>query len=321
LKSNSFFYQLQQQTAKPIDREIVCFAKERRELACQKIDSVYQDFAQGNTKSTKFLESMTTDTLIDIAKDLDIFLAISLNPLEKGYPSRHSLQMASMAMAIGTVHGLNREELIELGIGCLIHDAGMLHLRDKTYDSSQEFGMHEHLSITKHPILTQQLLQSCKDVPKSSLLVSYQMHERGDGSGYPRGRYGTQIHYLAKIGMVADVYVALTSERPHRPAYHPYHAIEQILHQTNQNKLDPSVVRSLLHTISLFPINSYVELSDNSPARVIRANRLDFTKPVVEVWNWKDLEAMPLQINLQEQKDLKVIRPIEEFPLKSEAMG
>jgi HD-GYP domain-containing protein (c-di-GMP phosphodiesterase class II) len=114
-----------------------------------------------------------------------------------------------------------------------------------------------------------------------SRLVIYQMHERCDGSGYPRGVAGESIHPLAKISSVADAYLALVSPRPHRTALLPYHAIRHLLSEVRSGLYDPQCMRALLQASSLFPLGSHVRLSDGRQARVIRANGASFDRPVV----------------------------------------
>ena len=263
----------------------------------------------------KAISSVTEDSLLQIATDLDLFVALGINPKERKYPSRHSLQSATLAMAVGTVHGLTQPEIVELGIGCLVHDVGMIELQNNFFKDKSTFSANDKLLIAKHPTYTFDLLQKVHNIPKASIMVAYQIHERCNGMGYPRGRHGNQIHHLAKIGMLADVYIALISDRPHRSGMLPYKAIEQILHQTRQGQFDPHSVRSLLQTLSLFPIGSFVKLNDGNPAKVMRTNRENYSMPVVEVWEMQSDNYDPHLVNLGEEKSLKIIEPLRDFPL------
>ena len=141
-------------------------------------------------------------------------------------------------------------------------------------------------------------------------MIFYQMHERCDGSGYPRGITGDKIHPLAKIAAVADAYVALVSPRPHRPAMLPYHAIVKMLADVKAGLYDSKVVRALLHTVSLFPIGSFVELNNSLVGKTIRANGDRYDRPILEVWNRTHLTAAPRLVDLAEQTDLKVVKPL-----------
>ncbi|HRX80471.1 MAG TPA: hypothetical protein P5307_15485, partial [Pirellulaceae bacterium] len=79
----------------------------------------------------------------------------------------------------------------------------------------------------------------------------------------------------------ADAYIAMTTSRPHRPPMMPYAAVKQLLRMAQLGQADVQAVRALLHVLSLFPIGSYVAISDGSVAKVMRSNRRDYTKPIV----------------------------------------
>ena len=145
-------------------------------------------------------------------------------------------------------------------------------------------------------------------------MVAYQMHERFNGTGYPRQRHGAQIHPLARIAMVADAFVAMVSPRPHRPAVLPYKVMEYLLHCTKLGQFDPDVMRGLLQTISLFPIGSYVELSDNRVGRVVRAHRELYNSPVVEIPPQEDSSAEPEVVDIAATPSVQIVRALPRPP-------
>ena len=280
----------------------------------KQIETLFEGLAAGDVRDATKMAAISSESLVEITEDLDLFVAMGMQPDSDKYPCKHSLQTGMLALSIGTVLGLTSEELIELGIGCLVHDAGMLHINQSVFQSEKVLGRLEFLEITKHPILTFDLMRDVKDVPAGSRMVAYQMHERCNGSGYPRQRQASQIHHLAKIAAVADVFLALISPRPHRPGMLPYHAMEQIIHGARQGSYDPAVVRGLLQTVSLFPIGSYVQLSDGRVGKVIRAGGESYTQPVVEVW-WPEQPELQFEtVDLRNETDLQITRALAELP-------
>ena len=144
------------------------------------------------------------------------------------------------------------------------------------------------------------------------------MHERMNGSGYPRQRRGEQIHPLARIAAVADVYVALVSPRAYRPAMLPYSAMEHLVRGSRSGLFDRAVVRAFLETVSMFPIGSYVELSDGRTGRVVRANPDKYTAPVVQVETDNESDV-PDIIDLSQEQDLSIVRPLPNPAKKTSA--
>ena len=143
-----------------------------------------------------------------------------------------------------------------------------------------------------------------EEIPKGSLFVAYQIHERCNGNGYPRGRSAAEIHDLAKIAAVADTYTALVMPRPHRAVLLPFYAIKIIREDVKMGLYDAGVVRALLETISVYPIGSFVQLNDERFAQVIRANRGEYVRPIVQVCETSD--QGPVVIDLVQTSGIEV---------------
>lgn len=280
----------------------------------QSVDQVRNLLGQLNDSQPveyETLKKVTTASLMQAAEDLDLFVCMGINPTEETSIFTHSTNVATLAVAIGATLGLDAETLNDLGTGCLVHDAGMMKIDQEVIQSQQVLDENRFVEIAKHPIIaTDMLYKNIGRVPLGVRMIVYQMHERCDGSGYPRGCTHEKIHPLAKIASVADAYVALVSKRPHRPAMLPYHAMAKILEDVKAGLYDPSVVRALLHTVSLFPIGSYVELSNGMVSKTIRANGPDFDRPIVEAWKRTHLSAPPQLVNLSEDHDVKIVKPL-----------
>jgi hypothetical protein len=103
------------------------------------------------------------------------------------------------------------------------------------------------------------------------------------------------------------------SPRPHRPGMLPYHAMEKLIRGAREGKFDPESVRAFLHAVSLFPIGSYVEVSDGRIGQVVRANGEDFTRPVVELRR-PHATGDPEVVDLSQWPELKIMRPLSGLP-------
>lgn len=199
------------------------------------------------------LQKNTIRTLDQAAEDIDLFVSLGINPGLNTSLFAHSTNVSVLAVAIGARLGLDADVLRDLGTGCLVQNAGMLQLDAGLYESSKILSDGEFVEIAKHPLISTDLLyRNMKEVPIGVRMIVYQIHERCNGSGYPRGITGDKIHPLAKIAAVADAYVALVSPRPHRPALLPYHAMAKMLTDVKEGLFDAQSVRALLNTVSLF---------------------------------------------------------------------
>ena len=123
---------------------------------------------------------------IRCCQDLDFYVSVGLQPVSEGYPSRHSLQTSMLAVSIGTIMGLSREELLELSSRLPAarrrHDA-----RPAAYSSnSGPLSTSDRLEVLKHPLYIANALNDRNDIPHGAKATAYQIHERMNGSGYPR---------------------------------------------------------------------------------------------------------------------------------------
>ncbi|MCG8450298.1 MAG: HD domain-containing protein [Pirellulales bacterium] len=274
------------------------------------LGDLFGQISSGGAIPAEMLRNVAQETVMQTAIDLDLLTCMGINPVGDETVFAHATNVATLAVAIGVRLGLSEKSLCELGMGCLIHDAGMLNIDETLYQSKEVLDPVAFLGITKHPIIAADLLyEKMEHVPVGVRMVVYQMHERCNGSGYPRGRTADRIHPLAKISAVADAYVALVSPRPHRHAMLPYFAMKKILEDVKAGLFDATVVRALLHTVSLFPIGSYCELNNGGVAKVIRSNGSAYDRPIVEAWQHSRSSAESKVIDLAEE-DLKVVKPL-----------
>jgi HD-GYP domain-containing protein (c-di-GMP phosphodiesterase class II) len=314
-RGEPFAAQLQPREARSYDREGMTDLLVRHQSSIVQLDNVIDALAAGDEIDLDLVNTLSHDALMQAAQDMDLFVCLGITPAADSYPGRHSMHTAMLAMSIGAQLGLDQQTLTELGLGCLIHDAGMLRINEKSFQSRRVLSAGEFSEITKHPVRTFELLERNLDqVPASSRMVAYQMHERCDGSGYPRGKTSAQIHPLAKIAGVADAFTALVARRPHRPGMLPYHAIVKMLQDVSRGLYDSTIVRGLLNTISLFPIGSCVALSDGRVGKVIRTTA-SYDRPVLETWRRGDLHQPPVVIDLTqpEHAELRVTQPLAQL--------
>jgi HD-GYP domain-containing protein (c-di-GMP phosphodiesterase class II) len=148
-------------------------------------------------------------------------------------------------------------------------------------------------------------MEKLDTVGADALLVGYQAHERCDRSGYPRRRHRMFIHPLARLVAAADVYAAVTCPRPHRAGLSPHGAMKLLLREAQAERLDRDVVRAFLHALSMFPVGSYVRLSDGTAGRVLRSNPDNPLRPVI-VPLQSDGEEADDVVDLGRQKQLQI---------------
>ena len=208
-------------------------------------------------------------------------LTMSMQTQPDDYLFKHGVNVAILTMCVGLYLGFGEEDVVHAGLGAMCHDLGMLSVPESLRLAPRARSQVARFEIELHPIYTLNALDRLRSVPEIAMLVAYQVHERYDGHGYPRGRSYLFTHPLSRIEAVTDAYVRWNSWRPHRPAISPYMSMCRILREAPTGRFDKEIIRAFLDCMSLFPIGSSVLLSNDTPAQVMRSNLAEHTRPVV----------------------------------------
>jgi putative two-component system response regulator len=169
---------------------------------------------RARVRSLMRLKRFTDD--LDSAEAILLSLARTVEARDK-YTSGHCERMAAYAAILGMHLGLSDEEIAALRRGGYLHDLGKVGIPDAILLKTGALSPAEFDVVKRHPIIGDELCGSLRLLRLVRPIVRFH-HERRDGSGYPDGLVGDAIPLLAQIVGIADVYDALTSARPYRPA-------------------------------------------------------------------------------------------------------
>jgi HD-GYP domain-containing protein (c-di-GMP phosphodiesterase class II) len=183
----------------------------------------------------------------------------------------------------------------------LLHDVGKLALPAKLTQKPGPLTAEEWELMRSHPRLGLELLRGDDFSPLVKAIV-LRHHERWDGSGYPDGKTGTDIHEMARIAAVADVYDAVTSERPYATAKPAREGVRVIL-EGSGTLFDPDVVNVFAALVTPFPPGEELELADGRRAVVVSVPTEALDRPLVRVIDGPDA---PYEIDLTTQPSLRV---------------
>lgn len=288
------------------------------------------------TVFTAFVEEIVVDFLNDVGYKLAraLFTSISKNEQFHDYLAAHSLQV--MIVSLITAIELTRmiqeksnslaandvdtflavsqkffslEELINLGIGAMLHD---IEIRNKyPYLSLQDEPGYEWESILAlHPSNGYHIAKSLNidfDVQRSV----YQHHERFDGSGYPNGLYPRFFTKYTPIIMFAEHYIEMTTPNPFDRNMRPARDALVFILSQERMQLDGDVVYAFIRAASLFPVGSWLLLSDGHTGVVTDVNKDRLDRPILRIFFDKTLQRVtPFDLDLAKETH-KIIKPID----------
>jgi len=221
----------------------------------------------------------------------------------ENYLYNHMVNTTIMSAEVGLGLGYNKSQLNELGLASFLHDIGMIKVGNLEMQA-RRLSEEEYNEIKNHPLYGADILTKIKDISEPIIYVAKEEHERMNGTGYPNGLKDGEISEYARIVAIADVYEALTHDRPYRKKISPHEAIKELI--ANNPLFDSRILKVLINKVGVYPISSWVELNSNEIGKVMINNNEFPLRPVVNVL---------FDGTRQKLKDLRVINLAKQFNL------
>ncbi|MHC1781308.1 MAG: PAS domain S-box protein [Anaerolineaceae bacterium] len=156
----------------------------------------------------------------------------------------HSHRVVSMTLELARAAGINGDQMTHIERGALLHDIGKMGIPDSILLKPGPLTDDEWVVMRQHPVYAYRLLSHIPYL-RPALEIPYYHHERWDGSGYPQGLAGEAIPMPARLFAIIDVWDALSSNRPYRPAWTP-DAVRTYVENQAGKQFDPKVVELFL---------------------------------------------------------------------------
>lgn len=229
---------------------------------------------------------LNVDAISDVANNLvdqilgnpDVSIqVIDLKSYDQ-YTFQHSVNVAVMGAVLGKSLKMNFSDLKELTIGLLLHDVGNLTIPEFILKKPTKLTDEEFRYVYEHPRSGYELLRHSDRISATAKIVALQHHERMNGTGYPKGLKGPDIHLNAQIAAIVDAYDALTSDRHFRKRYMPHEAIEYLMGSGDTHFSFP-LVKQFVAQVAPYPPGTMVKLSSGDVAIVTKVDMAFSTRP------------------------------------------
>ena len=223
------------------------------------------------------------------------------------YTFAHSTNVAVLSIMFATAMGFSRNELRKVGLGSFLHDLGKSLIAPCVLNKPDRLLPEEQQEIEQHPVYGYDLIKQQPFADDVAAKIVYQHHERINGQGYPEGLTGEEIHVYSKICAITDVYDALTSDRPYRPAYPPHRALE--IFQSEEEGYDLELFQIFSQHVAAYPVGTLVGLSNGLIGIVVKNYAGYPTRPKVRVFCEKhNLERFsPYELDLSIKSNFNLV--------------
>ena len=258
-------------------QETMKLAQSLMEAARTVGDQVRRDEVIDPSPVSKVLQLIVNQDLIE-----ELYEYTMCDLQDKDTIPRHSVHVTLISLMIGKGLDYDRKMQLVLGLSAFFSNVGMYNIPDDILNHKGKLGKGERKIIRDHPLKGHDILKNVEKRYQWLSEVALQLHERSDGSGYPKGLIGKEINPLASIIGLVDLYVEMISNRPYRDKFDQTDAIKYIVNEAKD--FFPRKVRKIfLDQVTLFPINSYVILNNQSIGRVLRTNKKWTLRPTIEL--------------------------------------
>jgi putative nucleotidyltransferase with HDIG domain len=195
-----------------------------------------------------FSELQRSNVELSLAYDATIEGLSRALDLRDKETKEHTFRVTDITVKLATRLGIRQADLIHIRRGAILHDIGKVAIPDQILFKPGPLVQEEWDIMRRHPDIAVELLSPVNYL-EPALEIPHWHHEKWDGSGYPDGLRQEEIPFAARLFAVADVYDALTSNRPYRLAWPKWDAVEYIEAQSGSH-FDPRVVPEFLDLIN-----------------------------------------------------------------------
>lgn len=244
----------------------------------------------------------TVNQLIEALEGSELMAAYTNLKTHDSYTAEHSLDVTKITLQLAIRYEdqlrlrlknssgasdkyINRHMLADLGIGTILHDLGKVEIDRDVLLKDGELNDQEWSKVQQHPEIGYKNLNELRyDLNLPVMTPARQHHEKYDGTGYPRGLKGEEVHLFGRLTACADVYSALTSKRPYRNSMTPAKALDVMHNMQNEGPhFDPDIFSKFKTIVYPYPVGQDVMLSDGREAVVCSIDEARPDQPTVRV--------------------------------------
>ncbi|MEJ6006014.1 DUF3391 domain-containing protein [Paucibacter sp. AS339] len=277
------------------------------------MDLVPRDPRVSREQTTALTAALLDKMLVE--GDLNIRL---LNEGAGDRSTAHALNVSIISLLLGRAFGLNRDEMMDLGVGALLHDVGKLEVLARLRNRDDSFSNAEVQAYQQHVAKGVAIAQGMGLSP-GPLLIIAQHHENADGSGFPQRINMDKMSAGARIVALVNRFDGLCNPLLASKAMTPHEALSLMFAQ-GRNRFDATMLNAFIRMMGVYPPGSAVQLTDDRFALVVAVNSSRPLKPRVMVHDPKVPREEALVLNLEDMPDLGIRRSLKAQQLPRASM-
>lgn len=246
------------------------------------VEKIFADSRLGAGVKIAKIEPVVEEISMSVLRNPHALASIVRFKNADDYTYMHSIAVCALMISFARFLKLDPALEREIGLAGLMHDLGMVAVDPEILATPGPLDATGMAAVRAHPAAGLAMLEQDGAVSDIVRAVCLEHHEKVDGTGYPAGLVGTGISLYARMAAICDVYDALTSDRPYRPAMDPAEALALMTEQSAH--FDLELFSAFVRSMGIYPIGSLVKLESDRLAIVAEQNREDYTRPIVRAF-------------------------------------
>lgn len=270
----------------------------------------------GVEKCVQDFSKIIDEIIFDLMHNKEVLNNLISVSVYDDYTFQHSLNIMTLAMAIGGASNLNLNDLKTLAIGAMFHDIGKLFIPKQILNKNGKLTNEEFNVVKEHPKNGFDFLRDFSEMSVKTRIIAIEHHEKWDGTGYPNNKAGEEISLMGRICAVCDVFEALIADRPYRKALPVSEAREYVL-GGGGSAFDINIVQTFSNTINPYPLDTRVRLSDGREGVVVGIKPGFVTRPQVKIHCEENRKTSPYTCDLMIHHNIIIQDIIHEFSFEN----
>ncbi|MCQ2911543.1 MAG: HD-GYP domain-containing protein [Clostridia bacterium] len=277
-------------------------SEETKQQGKQEVKKVFKDYIVSERLELTKIYDLVNTILDEILNHKDTIFNVSDLRSKNEALYEHCMSVCILATSVGA-YVFDTKKLRDLTLGALLHDFGLMFVPEEILDKPDKLSPEEFDLIKTHPQVGYEILISDPEFSMISRNIVYMHHEKCDGSGYPLGVKGKQIHDTTKLVTICDMFDAMVTTKPYRKQMKTYESFET-LNAMSGVQIDKNLFEEFKKRVALYPVGKPVVLNNGYKGIVASQNGEMLSRPIVRMLYDNDGRKIPEPYDLDLTQEL-----------------
>ena len=267
------------------------------------IQQAMEDVRMGRALNMEAVSEVVGSMADSILRSPDALTSLTRLKQFDEYTFFHSVNTSALALSVGRHLGYEREPLLQLGTGMLLHDIGKTLIPLEILNKPGRYEADEFEIMKQHVLRGAEMLSNTTGLTDMYLKPTLEHHERVDGTGYPNRRSNKDLSQFGRIAAIVDIYDAVTSDRCYHKGKTPHDTLQLLYQLGIQGHVDGALVQQFVQVVGVYPVGSCVSLNTGETAIVKQFNHHAPIRPLVVLITdeTRRHRSIPLDLDLTAQ--------------------